>query len=368
MLTRALVTDGQGGMSLVEVELDAPGAGEVLVRLTAAGVCHTDIDSLHWGTPLVLGHEGAGIVTGVGPAVDTVRPGDTVLLNWAMPCGRCAQCARGNASLCGPAISASTAPEPWTLRSHCHGAPIGRSFGLGTFATATVVPASAVTRIPASVPPTSACIVGCSVLTGVGSVLNVARVQPGDSVVVLGCGAVGLNVIQGARIAGAGRIVAIDARPERLSLARSFGATDVIEASSDEADWEALADSVRHCTGGEGADFAFEATGVAALAFIPLLLVRHGGQVLQLSGTASELAVPGTWFRWNKSYTAPLYGGCVPERDVALIFEHHGRGALELDRLVTRVYRLEKAEEAMADMCAGRVLKAVVDLRLNEKG
>jgi len=217
-----------------------------------------------------------------------------------------------------------------------------------------------VTLLPASVPFASACVVGCGVMTGFGSAVNVARVAPGSVVAVLGCGGVGLNVIQGARVCGAGRIIAIDVRESGLAQARRFGATDTILAGMEDADFSAMSEAVRRLNDGRGADYAFEATSVPALAFAPLRLVRDGGMALQVSGINDSVTVPMPWFMWNKRYETPLYGGCVPGRDFPRIFEHYRRGEVKLDELVTRTYPLVDLAQAMDDMMAGRNAKGVI--------
>lgn len=361
---RAAIADGAGAFSLETVSVADPVGDEVLVDLRAAGICHTDHASLRWRRPLVLGHEGAGVVRAAGPLVRHVRPGDRVVLNWAIPCGTCFQCRRGDEVLCEesrPAHvmepSAGHARREGTL---WNGRPVDRSFNLGTLASLALVRAAAVTPLPDGVPFASACIVGCGVMTGFGSAVNVARVGPGDSVAVLGCGGVGLNVIQGARLAGASPIVAIDLREPALEQARRFGATDAVRADPADTMFEALARAVRERTGGRGADFAFEATSVPALAFAPLRLIRDGGMALQVSGINDPVSVPMPWFMWNKRYVTPLYGGCVPGRDFPRIFEHYRRGELHLDELVTRTYALDDLGAALEDMLSGRNAKGVI--------
>jgi len=241
-----------------------------------------------------------------------------------------------------------------------HGNPVERSFNLGTLSSFTLVRAAAVTVLPAGVPFTSACIVGCGVMTGFGSAVNVAKVAAGSSVAVLGCGGVGLNVVQGARLCGAGRIIAIDRREASLEQARRFGATDTVLAETTDPEFERMAQQVRALTEGRGADYAFEATAVPALAFAPLRLVRNGGMALQVSGSNDPVTVPAPWFMWNKTYVTPLYGGCVPARDFPRVFEHYRRGELKLDELVTRTYRLGQISEALEDMLSGRNAKGVI--------
>lgn len=359
---RAAIADGDGGFSIGTIEVDPPGPGEVRVAIHAAGVCHTDHASLRWPGPLVMGHEGAGVVESVGPGVAGLAPGTPVLLNWAMPCGDCFQCTRGDAALCerthgtGRDTSAGSGAHPGNTR--WRGRPVARAFHLGTFAGHALVRAEATTPLPGALSPDPACLLGCAVMTGVGSALNVARVAPGDSVAVLGCGGVGLNVVQGARIAGAATIVAIDRVAARLDQARAFGATHTLEVVG--GDFDALVAQVQARTGGRGADHAFEATGVAALAFLPLRLARNGGNALQVSGAHGLGGVSLTDFFWNKRYMAPLYGGCVPSRDFPRLFDLIAQGALDLDSQVGQRRPLQELDRAFDDLLAGRGGKTVL--------
>jgi len=364
MQAQAAIANGSGQLQLETIDVAQPLGDEVLVELRAAGICHTDHASLNWKRPLVMGHEGAGVVREVGPLVRHVRPGDAVVLNWAVPCGTCFQCRRGEAVLCEESRPAYVM-ERSKAHAHAegttwHGNPVERSFNLGTLSSFTLVRAAAVTVLPAGVPFTSACIVGCGVMTGFGSAVNVAKVAAGSAVAVLGCGGVGLNVVQGARLCGAGRIIAIDRREASLEQARRFGATDTVLAETTDPEFERMAQQVRALTEGRGADYAFEATAVPALAFAPLRLVRNGGMALQVSGSNDPVTVPAPWFMWNKTYVTPLYGGCVPARDFPRVFEHYRRGELKLDELVTRTYRLGQISEALQDMLSGRNAKGVI--------
>ncbi len=368
MQARAAITDGSGGLHIDVVEVAAPIGDEVRVRVGAAGLCRTDLDALNWGYRQVLGHEGAGIVIDVGPDAMGLAAGDAVVLNWAVPCKACRPCADGHAALCertqsgdAEGVSASNAHRGGTLH---RGAPIGRMFTLGALSEVVLVRTAAVTCIDPGLPFAQACILGCAVMTGVGSVLNVARVQPGDAVAVLGCGGVGLSVVQGARIAGAARIVAIDSRRSRLDLARSLGATDIVLVDADDESIDALVDRVRDLTGGRGADHAFEATGVPRLAFAPLRLVRHGGRALQLSGPVDLATIDTSAFAWNKVFVMPLYGDCVPERDIPKLLSYRASGALDLASMVTRRWRLDDIAEAFDDLRAGRQVKGVVEFAL----
>lgn len=360
----ALVADGAGRFAVEAIEVDPPAAGEVRVAIAAAGVCHTDRASLRWPGPLVMGHEGAGRVEAIGAGVQGLEVGQPVLLNWAIPCGHCFQCVRGAEALCerthelDQARLGNSRAHPGGTR--WHGRPIERAFGLGTFAQHVLVRAEAVTPLPPGLPLEAACILGCAVMTGVGSVVNVAAVAPGESVAVLGCGGVGLNVIQGARIAEAGPIIAIDRVPARLARARELGATHALLAHEDDPECAELVAGVRALTGGRGVDHAFEATGVPALAFAPLRLARNGGNALQVSGAHGPATLELTELFWNKRYLAPLYGGCVPARDFPRLFGWITEGKLELAGLVSHRYRIDELERAFEDMLQGRSTKAVL--------
>ncbi len=360
----AIIADGQGRFGIETIEVDPPGPGEVRVLISAAGVCHTDHASLRWPGPLVLGHEGAGYVEALGDGVEGLQIAQPVLLNWAIPCGTCPQCARGAASLCERTHELDVA-RLGTSRAHpgstrWRGQPIERSFHLGTFSRYALVRAEAVTPLPPSLSVDIACILGCAVMTGVGSAVNVAAVAPGDSVAVLGCGGVGLNVIQGARIAGARTIIAIDRVPARLDRARELGATHTMLAGDGDTGHAQLVTDVRTLTDGRGVDHAFEATGLPALAFLPLQLARNGGNALQVSGAHGPATLQLTDLFWNKRYLAPLYGGCVPSRDFPRLFDWVAQGRLELAGLISHRYPMEALDEAFDDMLEGRSSKGVL--------
>ncbi len=360
----AAITDGQGGFVLDTVTVRAPVGDEVRVGLGAAGVCHTDYASLSWDGPLVAGHEGAGWVEAVGPDVQDLAIGTPVLLNWAIPCGHCKPCETGHANIC----ERSHGIDPETLGSsragHDHtiwqGRSIERAFNLGTFSEFTLVRRSAVTPLLPEIPVAQACILGCGVMTGVGSVLNIAQPTPGDTLAIVGCGGVGLSVVQGARLAGVSKIIAIDVRQDSLDRAQHMGATDLILASPSDANHDQLTTEVKGLTGGRGVDFAFEATGVGALAFLPLRLVRNGGMAVQVSGAQGLVEVPMPWFWWDKRYVTPLYGGCDPDRDFPRLMRWAVEGALDLRSMISKTYRLETLATAMEDMLAGRTAKGVI--------
>jgi S-(hydroxymethyl)glutathione dehydrogenase/alcohol dehydrogenase len=333
MKARAAVQDGNKNFAIEDIEVGDPGPGEVRIRIKASGVCHTDLKGVRvWPRRLVMGHEGAGVVIDVGPGVLNLAPGDRVMLNWAMPCGNCFNCRAGLRNLCEN--KPQVRPGTFTLR----GEPIGASFGLGTMTSATVVPQQAITKIvDVDIPFTSAC-----------------------SVVVLGAGAVGICVIQAARIAGASAIVAVDVNSKKLEYARQFGATHGVLAERSDAELLQAAEQVKRLLGGRGADYAFECTSLPALVAAPLAMVRHGGTAIQVSGTEERVPVTMELFEWDKTYITPLYGRCLPERDFPKLLRHYQRKELQLDEMVTGVYRLEELSKAFDDMLAGKNPKNVI--------
>jgi S-(hydroxymethyl)glutathione dehydrogenase/alcohol dehydrogenase len=357
----AAISNGSGGFVIEPTQVRAPVGSELRVRMAAAGICHTDQQSLSWEGPLVLGHEGAGTIESMGPDVTGFELGQRVLLNWAIPCGHCHPCTSQQGHLCdrtqGLAKVSPSVDSPHTKWQH---QDIRRSFHLGTFSEYTLVRSEALTPLPASLVMAHACILGCGVMTGVGSVINSAKVQSGDSVVVLGCGGVGLSVIQGARIAGAKQIIALDKREESLARALSLGATHTWPITDDDHDFNEAVAQVRALTDSRGADHAFEATGLHKLAFAPLKFIRHGGQALQLSGAHGQVPASMLDFWWDKRYLTPLYGGCHPSRDFPKLFRWIEEGQLDVANMVTRHYSLLQLQEALNDMMNGTNMKGVI--------
>jgi S-(hydroxymethyl)glutathione dehydrogenase/alcohol dehydrogenase len=358
MIAKAALCDGNGRYFIGEVEVADPGPGEVLVQIKASGVCHTDLKILRTQPVLIMGHEGAGVVLKTGEGVTHVKAGDRVLLNWAMPCGNCFACRSGLRNVC------ENPPRVPSERFRHKGKPITTSFGLGTMSTMTCVPKQAVIRIPDDnpIPFTSASTMGCCVMTGYGSVVNVAKVEAGSAVAVIGAGAVGLCTIQAARIAGAATIIAVDVNPRKLEFAKKFGATHTILAGSEDPELLAAAEQAKALTGGRGADYAFEATSVPALCAAPLAFVRNGGVAVQISGTEQKVNIDMTLFEWDKTYINPLYGKCIPERDFPRLLNHYRAAQLQLDELVTGVYKLDDLPRAFDDMLAGKNAKAVLTM------
>ncbi|MGA5446033.1 Zn-dependent alcohol dehydrogenase [Streptomyces umbrinus] len=346
---RGVIFDGKQTQVVDDLEIRDPGPGEVLVAISAAGLCHSDLSvvdgTIPFPVPVVLGHEGAGVVEAVGVGVTHVQPGDHVSLSTLANCGTCAECDRGRPTMCRKAIGMPQ--RPFTRA----GQSLYQFASNSAFAERTLVKAVQAVRIPEDIPLTSAALIGCGVLTGVGAVLNRARVDRGDTVVVIGTGGIGLNVIQGARIAGALTVVAVDSNPAKEGVARRFGATHFF--SSTEGVREVLP---------TGADHAFECVGRVELVRQAVdLLDRHGQAVLLgVPAATAEASFLVSSMYLDKSILGCRYGSSRPQRDIALYAELYREGRLLLDELVTETYPVEDFEKAAADAGAGRVARAVL--------
>jgi Zn-dependent alcohol dehydrogenase len=367
MFCKAAITDGKGSFEISGIEINEPKDDEVLIKIKAAGLCHTDYDSLSWGKPMIIGHEGAGIVIKTGKDVKDLSPGNKVILNWAMHCGRCFQCLEGNQHLCEVASPVAAGGNGYTP-GHADpsgtlfkGQAIHRSFNIGTMAEYTLVKSSAVVKNHSeklSFPAAS--IISCGVMTGYGSVINAAKVKPGSSVVVLGTGGVGLNVIQGAKVANAAKIIAIDINAKRLNMAKAFGATHTLLANKADTGLLNAASQVKGLTGGRGADYAFECTAIPQLGAAPLAMIRNAGTAVQVSGIEQEISIDMNLFEWDKTYINPLYGKCRPQIDFPNIIDLYEDGQLLLEEMITRTYHLNELNEAFDDLLAGRNAKGVI--------
>jgi Zn-dependent alcohol dehydrogenase len=364
---KAAIANGKGGFTVQDIVVNQPKDDEVLVKIKAAGLCHTDHDSLNWGKQLIIGHEGAGIVVSVGKNVSSVLPGDKVILNWAMHCGKCFQCLEGNQHLCEVASPVAAGDNGYTPGhadpdgTTLNGEPVLRSFNIGTIAGYTLVKESAVVKNSSETMSfQAASIISCGVMTGYGSVANAAKLKKGSSAVVLGTGGVGLNVIQGAKIAGAGKIIAIDVNPGRLEMAVKFGATHTILAAKDDTGLLKAAQEVKKLTDGRGADYAFECTAIPELGAAPLAMVRNAGTAVQVSGIEQDITIDMRLFEWDKIYINPLYGKCRPQIDFADIVQHYASGHLLLEEMITRTYSINELDKAFDDMLKGRNAKGVI--------
>jgi S-(hydroxymethyl)glutathione dehydrogenase / alcohol dehydrogenase len=355
MNVRGVITDGFGKSWIDSFSLDSPRRGEVLVEMKASGVCHTDLDHMWWKERLIVGHEGAGVVAQVGEDVENLKVGDSVVLNWAIPCGHCFQCTRGAQNLC------EARPVLPTDRYQYLSGELRPMFGLGTMAEMTLVPYQAVTRIPESMPFAIAAIMGCGVMTGYGSVVNVAKVEPGASVAVIGCGGVGLSVVQAARFRKAEKIIAVDLEPDKLARAKSFGATHTLLTSREDVGLLDAAAQVRSLTLGRGTDYAFECTAIPELGMSPLAMVRRGGMAVGVSGIEQVIPADMELFEFDKWYINPLYGACVPERDFPQMVSLYEQGELDLDALISHRYSLDQAEEAFNGLRKGTNVKGVIE-------
>ncbi|MCC3770579.1 alcohol dehydrogenase catalytic domain-containing protein [Streptomyces sp. UNOC14_S4] len=352
---RGVIFDGERPRVVDDLQVRGPGPGEVLVSVAAAGLCHSDLSvvdgTIPFPVPLVLGHEGAGVVLETGPGVTHVARGDHVALSTLANCGVCGYCGQGLPTMCRKAIGRPGRPF------YRGGTGLYQFAACSAFAERTVVKAVQAVRIPVDVPLASAALIGCGVLTGVGAVLNRARVRQGDSVVVIGTGGVGLNVLQGARIAGASVVVAVDINPAKEKIARQFGATHFVGASSS-AGTPAAVRSVLPT----GADHVFECVGDPGLVRQAVdLLDRHGQAVLLgVPPASAEASFLVSSLYLDKSILGCRYGSSQPQRDIALYARLYGEGRLLLDELVTAVHPVEDFDKAAADTLHGRVARAVL--------
>ncbi|MBX5465341.1 MAG: Zn-dependent alcohol dehydrogenase [Clostridia bacterium] len=364
---RAAVLEEAGRrLQVEELELEPPGPGEVMVRLAAAGVCHSDLHVIEGDLPVplpaVLGHEGAGVVEAVGEGVTRVRPGDHVVLSWIPGCGRCYYCRIGRPELCDEAARlqvAGTLPGGALRLRRPGGAPVHHFLEVSCFAEATVVPERGVIPVRPDVPLDRAALVGCAVTTGWGAVVHTAGVRPGSSVAVVGTGGVGLNVVQAAALSGAWPVIAVDRVPAKLELARQFGATHTVDASRTSDVIGAVVD----LTEGRGADYAFEVVGRPETIASAYGMARKGGTVVVVGVAAPHLEVGINAFSLpsqSKVLTGSWYGRSVPEVDIPHILDLYMAGRLKLDELISRRYRLEEANEAFDALRAGEVARGVL--------
>jgi S-(hydroxymethyl)glutathione dehydrogenase/alcohol dehydrogenase len=350
-------------LSVEEAELEAPHAGEVLVEMKAAGVCHSDLHPAcgDWPmrTPLALGHEGAGIVREIGENVSRVRVGDHVVLCWAPPCGACPPCLAGRPVLCDrleKTTFRNRMPAGGT-RLRARGQDVFHLNSTACFADLAVISEDGTIPVATDVPFEALATLGCAVVTGVGVVMNAARVEPGSTVVVIGAGGVGLNVIQAAKIAECKKIIAVDKHPKPLELAREFGATHVLESSEDNAE------QVRGLTNERGSDYVFDTVGAHETISEALKLARKGGTVVvtglfRTDAQASIATFP--FVMHEKRLIGSLYGSGRPVQDIPKLLELYQNGKLRLDELVTRTYRLDEVNDALAALAAGAGARGII--------
>jgi len=354
-------------LSIEKVDLAEPKTGEVLVRVLATGVCHSDLNAMEDETtpvPTILGHEGAGIVVEVGPNVRTVKVGDKVALSWVPFCGTCEFCQTGQVNLCESAFGPMFAGTllDGTTRLSQSGQRIYHNSLLSTFAEYTVVPEMSCVKMPEDMPMAQASLIGCGVATGYGAAVRAAQVKPGSTVAVFGIGGVGVNAIQGARIAGASRIVACDLKPQNLEIARKFGATDVVNVGEVDA-----AEALKELTGGFGVHYAIDCSGNTMAAQSAWKGTRKGGTTVVVGAfnPKKELALPaGGFHRVGKILKGSFYGDVHPFRDFPIIAQLYLEGKFQLDELVLDRIPLQdinRAIDGFHDPCCVNVGRTVVE-------
>jgi S-(hydroxymethyl)glutathione dehydrogenase/alcohol dehydrogenase len=361
---RAVVCRELNKPVLVEdISVELPKRGEVTLRLGACGVCHSDLSATN-GTlamqlPLILGHEAAGEVVEVGEGVTSLAVGDHVVSSFIYMCGECRFCVAGRPVLCleqGKAIT--TLPDGSVRTRDTKGNPLSIFSGCGVMAEFATLHVDNLVKIDPKIPFDRAALIGCAVTTGVGAVFNTAKVVPGSSVAVFGCGGVGLNVIQGARIAGADRIIAIDTMEHKVALAKSFGATDGLTTKAGEDPTKAL----KKLTGG-GPDYAFECVGNGELAAVAYKAIRRGGLavVVGVAKPGDTTAVRTMTLPFEeKTLTGSYFGSCVPRVDFPRMLALYLSGKLKLDELITRRYSINEAPQAFADLQSGKNARGVI--------
>ena len=357
---RGVVALAQGRpVSVVTIVVPDPGPGEAVVRVQACGVCHTDLHYREGGIsddfPFLLGHEAAGVVEAVGPDVTAVAPGDFVVLNWRAVCGDCRSCRRGRPQYC---FATHNATQKMTLAD---GTPLSPALGIGAFADKTLVAAGQCTKVDPSARPEAVGLLGCGVMAGLGAAMLTGEVGTGDSVAVFGCGGVGCAAVAGARLAGASTIIAVDLDARKLELARGFGATAVIDASTED-----VVAAVQALTGGNGADVCIEAVGSPKV-------LEQAFYARDLAGTVVQVGVPTPdmridlpmidFFGRGGRLKPSWYGDCLPSRDFPMLVDLYLQGRLDLDSFVSETIGLDDVEEAFDRMERGEVLRSVVVLR-----
>ena len=350
-------------MAIETLEMAPLAPTDVLVRIRASGLCHTDLEviqgSLAYPLPIVLGHEGAGVIEEVGSAVTQVKPGDHVVCSWNPHCGHCFYCERDLPILCEP--FARNQPRGFLLdgksRMSRGGKTVHHYSVTSTHAQYTVVPESGAIPIPAEIPFDRACIIGCGVMTGVGAAVRKAKVAAGTTVVVIGCGAVGLNVLQGAKLVDAAQIIAVDVGASKLERAREFGATHTVDAAQGN-----VVEQVKALTEGRGADYVFESAGRATTFRLAVETVRPGGEVIWLGKINVDEEVS---FRWGslmgeRRIVRSSYGDARPRRDFPWLVREYLNGRLKLDELITRRIKLEEINDGFAALARGEGIRTVV--------
>jgi S-(hydroxymethyl)glutathione dehydrogenase / alcohol dehydrogenase len=359
---KAAVLRDASPMRIEDVELEGLEPGEVRVRLVACGVCHSDLHAIHRArraelrVPVVLGHEAAGIVDAVGASVRSVAPGDPVILAFHPTCGRCASCVRGSPQICERPDDPTRAATGARPRRRARGQALAQGIGVAGFAQYTIMPEGGVIKVRPDAPLATVCLVGCAVTTGIGAVTRTARVEPGSDVAVIGLGGVGLNIVQGARLAGARKIIGVDLRDDKLALAERFGATDLVRGGRDDT-VEQVRKIARHQL-----DYAFEAIGLGATVAQALQMIRAGGTAVAVGVTADTVSFPGFELLREKKLIGSFYGSASIHDTIPRLVDLYMDGRILLDELVSKRRPLEEINEAFADLEAGSVARSVIEL------
>lgn len=356
----AIFEEANKPLTIEDVDIIDPRAGEVLVRTSCSGVCHSDlhfIDGL-WQLPMscVLGHEAAGVVEAIGDGVTYVKPGDRVIMSFRPFCGKCYYCLGGRPNLCNDPGHGVASASRLTWK----GKPIMQFASVGSFAEMMVTHENGVVKIPEEMPMAEAALIGCGVMTGVGAALYTAQVPGGADVAVIGCGGIGLNIIQGCKIAGAAKIIAIDIIDSKLEMASNFGATHTINSK----DIDNLDEAVQSLTGGAGVEYAFEAIGVPAAATQAFNITRAGGTtvVVGMHPLGSQISVPGPAFLQEKKLIGCMYDSTRFREHMPKLIDLFLQDKLDLTSLVSRRLKLEDVNEAFRSMKAGEVARSVLEI------
>ena len=357
---KAVVVDAINEFSVQEVSLDAPKAGEVMVDIKATGVCRSDLSVISGKIPMelpaVIGHEGAGIIKQVGEGVEHLKVGDHVVLSFIPNCGECFYCEHGQANLCASKDNSFGFMLDGTSRVKRGGEDLRVMTQLGCMAESCIAPGISCIKIDEEIPLASAALVGCGVMTGVGAVMNTAKVEAGSTVAVFGCGGIGLSIIQGARIAGAAQIIAVDTLDAKLEMARGFGATHAV--SGDMAQ-----EFILELTEQRGADYCFEAVGIGALMQAAEAATRPGGTCTVVGvGSLEDQFVLNPFMLplFGKSVLGSMYGGCNPKRDFPRLLDFYREGKLDLDGMITNTYSIDEVPRAFEDLAAGLNARGVI--------
>jgi alcohol dehydrogenase len=350
-------------LSIEEIELDPPGPGEILVRIAAAGLCHSDLSVIEGNRPrpmpMALGHEAAGVVEELGPGIDDLKKGDHVVMVFVPSCGHCLPCSEGRPALCEPGAAANGAGTllSGARRLHRNGQDVHHHLGVSGFAEYATISRRSCVKVDRELPFDEAALFGCAVLTGVGAVINTAKVPAGSTVAVVGLGGVGLSSILGAVVSGASRVVAVDLSDEKLGLARQLGATDTFNAGSPDA-----VNEIRDALNG-GVEYAFEMAGSVRALDLAYKITRRGGTTVTagLPNPTHTFALPPVnLVAEERTVKGSYIGTCVPVRDLPRYVDLYRRGKLPVDRLMSKHLKLEEINEGFDLLAQGKVVRQVV--------